>query len=267
MNKSKMIINGLFNMVNNKSDSLIDRIKVELILLFENEMSLLNIKYNRINKNNDNEILIKFNDDKDNSLNISNFYDVESDDRNERYLSIKKILYDFYNQINYIRKYKLITNKEYYSQYILNLTKKYIINNDFNAKNNKFINDEATRYIKKNKDVLLKYPILLLEYNIDTGDRKDICELYNDMIIYSEKYSDKEIYYEIINESLKFISNEDKKNLIEEYNKYDLIRFFDELKKYNNKNKYNNTNVNNLINYLEEDSDSSNIYKVIYGKE
>ncbi len=266
MNKSKMIINGLFNMVNNKHDGLIDRVKVELILLFENEMSLLNIKFDRINKFNDNEIFIRFDNLKDNSLNIDNFYDIESDNVNDRYLSIKKILYDFYNQVNFIRKYKLITNKIYFSNYILSLTKSFILHNDFNY-NSKFINDEASRFIRKNKSVLLKYPVLLLEYNIDTGNKKDICNLYSDMLIYNEKYNNKEVYYRIIDDSLKHISNQDKEELINEYNKYDLIKFFEELKSYNNKNKFNNTNVNNLISYLKGDNDSSNIYKILYGKE
>jgi hypothetical protein len=96
------------------------------------------------------------------------------------------------------------------------------------------------------------------------------------MKISNEKYfgneklldNNKKLYYEIINDSLNYLDINDRKDLVEEFNNYELLKYFNELKDYNNKNKYNNSNVNNLIKYIEEiDGNSSNIYKVIYGKD
>ena len=250
---SKIMIDELFDLVKNSD---VDIIKSKLILLIEYEMSNLNIKYNHNDKFNENEISINL------DILEKNYY-------KNRLTCLRDVLKDIYIQISNIRKYKLITNNYYYSKYILNLAKKYIINHDFEERNSKFLSDEVTRYIKKHKDsnILLKYPILTLEYDINTGNRKNICELYNDMIVSKDNVNfNKELYYEIINNSLNYIEKDDKENLISEFNSYDLINFFEELRDYNKKNKYNNMNVNNLISYINDNNDDSdNLYNMIYG--
>ena len=255
---SKMMIDDLFNVVKNTSN--IELIKSKIILLVEYEMNLIHIKYNHNDKFNENEIKINLDI-------IENKF--ESESIRTRYNNLRDILKDIYNQIYFIKKYKLITNNFYYSKYILDLTKNYIINKDFEKRNNKFINDEVSRFIKRNKNtnVLLKYPILNLEYDIDTGERKNICSLYNDMIISKENDNyNKNLYYEIINNSLSYISKEDKENLIIEFNKYELLDYFEEIKEYNNKNNYNNMNINNIISFIKENiDDSDNLYSTIYG--
>ena len=259
MKTSKMIIDELFDLVKDKD---INIIKSKIILLIENEMNLINIKYNHNDKFNENEIKI-------NLSSIDTLFNI--DDIKTKYDNLKQLLKDIYNQIIFIRKYKLITNNYYYSNYILRLTKNYLIYNDFNDRNNKFINDEVSRYIKKNKNsnILLKYPILNLEYDLDSGNRKNICELYNDMIISKNKDNfNNVLYYEIINSSLNYIEKEDKDNLINEFNSYDLINYFEELRDYNKKTRYNNMNVNNLISYIKDNMDNSdNLYETIYGKD
>ncbi len=278
METSKIIISNMFSLLNNQDENIVEKIKTNLILLLENESKINHFKYSHIDKFNENEIDISFDDNITKTINIDyeTIDNLKSDSKDTRYFACKKILHDFYNEVNYYRKYKLITNNVYYSKYILKLCKYFIINNNFNFKNNKYINDEVSRYIKHIKgDILIKYPILLLEYDINTYNKKNICELYNDMKVYIDKYSYneelldnyKDLYYEIINNSLNHINLEDKEELIKEYDCYELIDYFEELKKYNNKNKNNNYNVNSLIKFIEDntDCDGSNIYRVLYG--
>ncbi len=282
METSKVIVNKLFSLLDSPKEDIIIQFKLQLILLLENETKISNIKYSHNDRFNENELNIEFHKSLEKNIiyldeNNTDFKYLKSNDKSVRYLSCRNILKDFYNQINYFRKNRLITNKLYFSSYIMNLAKYYLVNNSFNYKKNKYINDEVTRYIKKHKgNILLKYPILSLEYDINTYDKKDICQLYNEMIINNEKYeysdkllkNNKTMYYEIINYSLNSIESEDKENLIQEFNSFELLRFLNELKDYNNRNKYNNSNVLSLIKYIEDKSGSeTNIYEVIYGKE
>ena len=272
METSKQIINSLFSLMDTLKDDNIIQFKTNLILLLENESEVNGFNYSHIDKFNENK-------KEKNTVFIdeNRLYDLKSKNKKDRYLACKNILKDFYNQISYFRKYRLITNKNYFSNYILKLAKIFILNSNFNAKYNKYLNDEVTRYIKKHKgNLLLKYPVLSLEYDINTYDRKSISNLYNEMKISNENYygneklldNNKKLYYEIINDSLNYLDINDRKDLVEEFNNYELLKYFNELKDYNNKNKYNNSNVNNLIKYIEEiEGNSSNIYKVIYGKD
>ena len=279
METSKQIINSLFSLMDTLKDDNIIQFKTNLILLLENESEVNGFNYSHIDKFNENNIKLSFDKNEDNTIFIdeNRLNDLKSKNKNDRYLACKNILKDFYNQISYFRKYRLITNKDYFSNYILKLAKIFILNSNFNTKYNKYLNDEVTRYIKKHKgNLLLKYPVLSLEYDINTYDRKSISNLYNEMKISNENYfgneklldNNKKLYYEIINDSLNYLDINDRKDLVEEFNNYELLKYFNELKDYNNKNKYNNSNVNNLIKYIEEiDGNSSNIYKVIYGKD
>ncbi len=279
METSKQIINSLFSIMDTLKDDNIIQFKTNLILLLENESEINGFNYSHIDKFNENNIKLSFDKKEENTVFIdeNRLYDLKSKNKKDRYLACKNILKDFYNQISYFRKYKLITNKNYFSNYILKLAKIFILNSNFNAKYNKYLNDEVTRYIKKHKgNILLKYPVLSLEYDINTYDRKSISNLYNEMKISNENYfgneklldNNKKLYYEIINDSLSYLDINDRKDLVEEFNNYELLKYFNELKDYNNKNKYNNSNVNNLIKYIEEiEGNSSNIYKVIYGKD
>lgn len=279
METSKQIINSLFSLMDTLKDDNIIQFKTNLILLLENESEVNGFNYSHIDKFNENNIKLSFDKNEDNTIFIdeNRLYDLKSKNKKDRYLACKNILKDFYNQISYFRKYRLITNKNYFSNYILKLAKIFILNSNFNTKYNKYLNDEVTRYIKKHKgNLLLKYPVLSLEYDINTYDRKSISNLYNEMKISNENYygneklldNNKKLYYEIINDSLNYLDINDRKDLVEEFNNYELLKYFNELKDYNNKNKYNNSNVNNLIKYIEEiEGNSSNIYKVIYGKD
>ena len=279
METSKQIINSLFSLMDTLKDDNIIQFKTNLILLLENESEVNGFNYSHIDKFNENNIKLSFDKNEDNTIFIdeNRLYDLKSKNKKDRYLACKNILKDFYNQISYFRKYRLITNKDYFSNYILKLAKIFILNSNFNTKYNKYLNDEVTRYIKKHKgNLLLKYPVLSLEYDINTYDRKSISNLYNEMKISNENYygneklldNNKKLYYEIINDSLNYLDINDRKDLVEEFNNYELLKYFNELKDYNNKNKYNNSNVNNLIKYIEEiEGNSSNIYKVIYGKD
>ena len=279
METSKQIINSLFSLMDTLKDDNIIQFKTNLILLLENESEVNGFNYSHIDKFNENNIKLSFDKKEENTVFIdeNRLYDLKSKNKKDRYLACKNILKDFYNQISYFRKYRLITNKNYFSNYILKLAKIFILNSNFNTKYNKYLNDEVTRYIKKHKgNLLLKYPVLSLEYDINTYDRKSISNLYNEMKISNENYygneklldNNKKLYYEIINDSLNYLDINDRKDLVEEFNNYELLKYFNELKDYNNKNKYNNSNVNNLIKYIEEiEGNSSNIYKVIYGKD